>query len=69
MTRLTAEFKSNRRYRALRLRSLKKFKCSKSSPRHTYTNFSGNYGRHNLTKEELSEDLKYAKAVRRQKFW
>lgn len=68
MTRLTAEFKSNRRYRILRFRGLKKLKGFQNSPHHIYTNFSGNYGQ-SLTREKLSENLKYAEAVRRQKFW
>jgi len=67
MTKLTAEFKSDRRAKRRRL-CLKKPKCSQYNPHHTYTNFSGNYGQ-SLTAEQLSEDLKYAQAVRRQKFW
>lgn len=68
MTRLTAEFKSDRRNNRQKL-CLKKPKCSQHTTHHTYTNFSANYGQHHLTLEELSEDLKYAQAVCRQKFW
>jgi len=67
MTRLTAEFKSDRCDKRLRFRRLKKLKGFQNRPHHNYTNFSGNYGQ-SLTKEELSKDLKYAEAVRRQKF-
>lgn len=67
MTKLTAEFKSDRSNKR-RISRIKKPESSHKSI-HNYTNFSGNYGRHNLTVEELSEDLKYAQAVCRQKFW
>lgn len=67
MTRLTAEFKSDRRYKRRRL-CLKKPKCSQYDPYHTYTNFSGNYGQSYIAKD-LADDLKYAQAVCRQKFW
>ena len=66
MTKLTATFKSDRAYKRIRFR-LKKPNYFPTS-HHTYTNFSGNYGQ-SLTKEELAEDLKYAQAVCRQKFW
>ena len=70
MTRLTAEWKSDRRNKLSRIRLKNRLKDkAQQSTHHNYTNFSGDYPGIGMTKEELAEDLKYAQSVCRQKFW
>ena len=68
MTRLTAEWKSDRGGLS-KIHLKNKYKYKPQSCQHNYTNFSGNYPGIGMTKEDLAEDLKYAQSVCRQKFW